>query len=329
MLSIKHCGLLQPIMVTQRGEEFVVIFGNHRLEACKRLGWDEIPAIVEQSNEQETFLLQVVENLQRNLKINPVEEAKGYEMLMRKGMTIQEIASDIGKSYQYVWSKLRMRERLHPKILQGIEDGRFRRLTTSHAEQLSMLRDTGRQLQLAEAIEDHNISVSRLEKILYQEIVNNDTPKTADGTLHVFRKGNAIYEQYKGECRITLMSDVTFNMLAKWLGRKARRAGREMGRMRRRAALQDCDQTVPRLEFLTRIFNDTFGWGKLSITESQVILDNSILDEAAFLTGYLEGYLGLPLQLVRSLDPMVFRISNGSPHGEKMPLLSASPGAIG
>jgi len=315
-------------MVTQRGENFVVVFGNHRLEACRKLGWTEIPAIVEQADDEETFILQVVENLQRNLKLNPIEEARGYEMLVRNGMTIQEIASRIGKSYQYVWSKLTLKKRLHPKILQGIENESYRRLTTSHAEQLSMLKDTSRQLQLAEAIEDHNISVGRLEKIVYQELAGSTSPRMVNGTLHLIRKGHTIYERCRGESRVTLMTDVTLNMLARCLGRKAHRVGREIGRTRRRAVLQYRDQTVPKLEFLTTYFNETFGWGRLSITESKVVLDDSIfLDDMGFLTGYLEGYLGLGLRLVRSVDQIVFRIvCSVSPHGESEIVSSARPG---
>jgi ParB family chromosome partitioning protein len=56
MLSIKQCGLLQPIMVTRRGDELEVIFGNHRIEACRRLSWKEIPATIVQATERESQL---------------------------------------------------------------------------------------------------------------------------------------------------------------------------------------------------------------------------------------------------------------------------------
>ena len=310
-------------MVTQCTDDFVVIFGNHRLEAYRRLGWKEIPAIVEQVTDVEAFILQLVENIQRNLKVNPIEEAKGYRMLIGNGMTIQEIGSRIGKSYQYVWSKLRLLEKLHPKIVEDLEKGRARRLTSSHAEQLSMLKDPERQLKLARAIEDHDISLHELEKIIYAEL-SEGLVASSNGNMKSFQVSKNNFKFYEhsdayGDCRITFMTEATFNILAKYLGKKARTAAREAGRTRRRGLLERVDKSIPKLEFLIEFFNDTFGWGRLSITESEVIINDSILKETTFLTGYMEGYLGLSLQPVSTPpgSPMVFKIVGKiSPRGE-------------
>jgi len=62
--SIRQRGLLQPIGVRKDG---TLVYGYHRLEACKQLGWTEIPALVlEQDSELETELAEIEENLIRN-----------------------------------------------------------------------------------------------------------------------------------------------------------------------------------------------------------------------------------------------------------------------
>ena len=100
--SIEANGLLQPIMVKPIGEGYELTFGLHRLEACKRLGWRKIPSIVKAISSEDAFVAGLVENLQRNIHVNPVAEAEGYKHLLAKGYTVHEIAEKIGKSDGYV-----------------------------------------------------------------------------------------------------------------------------------------------------------------------------------------------------------------------------------
>ena len=82
--SIKANGLLQPVMVRSKGDGYELVFGLHRLEACRRLGWREIPALVREISGEEAFVAGLVENLQRNIRVNPVAEGRGYKHLMSK-----------------------------------------------------------------------------------------------------------------------------------------------------------------------------------------------------------------------------------------------------
>jgi len=161
--SVRSQGLLQPIMVRRLNGEFEVVFGLHRLEACKRLGWEKIPAIVVEISEEEAFLTCVVENLQRNIKINPVTEARGYELLISKGYTPHEIAQKIGKSDSYVYERLRILKKLHPAIRKRITH--VCNLTPSHAERLALIPDPKLQLKLAKLIEKRQLSVRQLERL--------------------------------------------------------------------------------------------------------------------------------------------------------------------
>jgi len=60
--------------------------------------------------------LSVVENLQRNVHVNPLAETEGYKRLIKRGRIVVEIAEKIGKSSSYVCDRLRGLDRLHPKV---------------------------------------------------------------------------------------------------------------------------------------------------------------------------------------------------------------------
>lgn len=165
--SIRSKGLLQPIMVRRVNGEFEVIFGLHRLEACKRLGWKHVPAVIMDLSEEEAFLTCVIENLQRNIKINPLAEAQGYKLLISKGWTPHEIAQKIGKSDSYVYDRLRLLSRLHPAIRRQLSTHvcRGNPITPSHAERLALLHNQKLQLKLAKLIKEKRISVRQLERL--------------------------------------------------------------------------------------------------------------------------------------------------------------------
>jgi len=167
MESIKANGLLQPIIVRPVSNlRYELVFGLHRLEALKRLGLKFIPAIIVSVSEEEAFLMNVVENLQRNIKINPIMEAQGYKSLIAKGWTIHEIALKIGKSDSYVYERLRLLDKLHPAIQEKLTSRACKTaITLSHAERLTLISDKTQQLKLAKLIEEKHLSLHQLERL--------------------------------------------------------------------------------------------------------------------------------------------------------------------
>jgi len=97
MRSIKNDGLLQPIGVFRDGRRYEIIFGNRRLEACKKLGWKTIPSqIFESQGDKEIIIKNAVENIQRE-NVNSFEEGRIFDMLQRKyDMTVSEIGARFG-----------------------------------------------------------------------------------------------------------------------------------------------------------------------------------------------------------------------------------------
>jgi ParB family chromosome partitioning protein len=167
MESIRINGLLQPITVKPVDKkQFRLVFGSHRLEAVRRLGWKEIPVIVREISDEESFLMNVTENLQRNVYVSPIAEARGYKYLISKGWTISEIARRISKSDSYICNRMRILERLHPELRRQVEFPRGNSyLTLSHAEHLSTIKEPLRQLELASLVRDRHLSIRELERL--------------------------------------------------------------------------------------------------------------------------------------------------------------------
>jgi ParB family chromosome partitioning protein len=161
--SIEGNGLLQPIVVRRVGNEYEIVFGNHRVEACKRLGMRYIRAIIKEFTEEEAFLARATENIVRNSYVDPIEEAEGYRMLIRKGWTIDAIGQRVGKCDSYVCERLAMLERLDQRILSRLAAGK---LGASHAELIARIADRERQNEVAELVEKKHLSVRSLEDLL-------------------------------------------------------------------------------------------------------------------------------------------------------------------
>jgi ParB family chromosome partitioning protein len=79
--SIAELGLLQPIGIRPDG---TLVYGYHRLEACKQLGWTEIPAVVVDGDDLRAELAEISENLIRN-ELTLLERAE-HLARMRSGL---------------------------------------------------------------------------------------------------------------------------------------------------------------------------------------------------------------------------------------------------
>jgi ParB/RepB/Spo0J family partition protein len=112
MEDIKHRGLLQPIGIIQEGSEYIITFGNRRLEACKKLGWKTIPAILRnrELNEDSFMADNVAENTHR-VDLTPIEFANVCQGYLNKGYNISETASVLGESIQKIKNALAISER--------------------------------------------------------------------------------------------------------------------------------------------------------------------------------------------------------------------------
>ncbi|MCO6535865.1 MULTISPECIES: nucleoid occlusion protein [unclassified Lactobacillus] len=154
-------GLLQPIVVREQGDKYEIIAGERRYRAAKHLGWDKIPAIVNNMDEAQAASLALIENLQRE-DLNPIDEAQAYNNLMKlNNLTQTALAQNIGKSQSYVANKMRLLK-LSPKVQSYLASGE---ISPRHGRCLVGLtqKDQGRVL---DEILANNLNVSDTEKIV-------------------------------------------------------------------------------------------------------------------------------------------------------------------
>jgi len=160
--SLRVSGLLQPVTVrpAPRGGGFELIAGERRFRAAQRIGWTEIPAIVKDVDDRLLLSLAMVENLQR-ADLNPIEEAEGYEQLIRDfSLTQQEVADIVGKDRSTVANTLRLLA-LPATVRRLVWDGQ---LTVGHARALLGMGDESRIAELAREVVAQGLSVREVER---------------------------------------------------------------------------------------------------------------------------------------------------------------------
>jgi ParB family chromosome partitioning protein len=158
--SIRASGVLQPIVVRRRGDQYEILVGERRWRAAQQAGLARVPALVREASDAEALELALVENLLRE-DLNPLEEADAYHRLLGEfGWTQDDLARRIGKDRSSIANALRLR-RL-PEAIQ--EDLRSGRLTMGHARALLGLASPEAQLRLRERILAQDWSVRATEE---------------------------------------------------------------------------------------------------------------------------------------------------------------------
>ena len=106
--SIRLHGVFTPILVKKAVKGYELIAGERRLRASKVAGLKTIPAILMEFDDQQMMEIALLENIQRE-DLNAIEEAQGYEKLIKKlDYTQEELAKRIGKSREHVANMLRL-----------------------------------------------------------------------------------------------------------------------------------------------------------------------------------------------------------------------------
>lgn len=160
--SIRSEGLMQPIVVRTVPEGgYELIAGHRRLMACQMIGMEVVPARVVTVADQSAAVMGLIENLQR-VDLNPVEEARGYGMLLTDfDLSQEEIAARVGKDRATVANSLRLLL-LEVEILGYVAKGQ---LTTGHAKVLLGLQEGAERVMLARAIVEKALSVREAEAL--------------------------------------------------------------------------------------------------------------------------------------------------------------------
>lgn len=165
--SIASHGVIQPITVRRVGGLFELIAGERRLRATQMAGLKEIPAIVVAADDEESAVLALIENIQRQ-DLNYIEEALGYQKLAEEyHMTQEEIARLMGKTQSAVANKLRIL-RLSDETKRILAEYG---LTERHARALLRLPNEEQQAAVAKHIAEKGMNVRDSEA--YIELLMN------------------------------------------------------------------------------------------------------------------------------------------------------------
>ncbi|MGH9587730.1 MAG: ParB/RepB/Spo0J family partition protein [Acidobacteriaceae bacterium] len=176
--SIASTGVLQPILVRPLPDSrFQLIVGERRFLASQKAGKQTIPAIVRQVSDQQAMEITIVENLQR-ADLNPMEQARAYERLMREfKLTQEQMAQRTGKDRASVANFLRLL-RLPPEVQAKVEAGE---LSFGHARTLLALENPEAILKAAQKVVALSMSVRQTESYV-QGLVN---PAKRDSAVKV------------------------------------------------------------------------------------------------------------------------------------------------
>ncbi|ERL64620.1 nucleoid occlusion protein [Schleiferilactobacillus shenzhenensis] len=168
--TIKEHGLLQPIVLREyEADHYEIIAGERRYRAVRTLHWQDVPAIVQKMNDEETASMALVENLQRE-QLSPIEQARAYAALMKLNDLTQEgLAEQMGKSQSFVANKLRLLK-LSDAVQEALMDGT---ITERHGRALLQLDDLQQQLALHKVLQD-SLNVKETEELV--DHLLNPTP---------------------------------------------------------------------------------------------------------------------------------------------------------
>lgn len=123
--SIREVGVLQPILVRQGegGKSYEVVCGSRRFAAARAAGLEEIPAVIREMTDDQVVEIQMIENLQRE-DLSPIDEAEGYQTLINRGRTVEEIAASTHKSKATVYGRLQLLN-LPPAARKALQTGKM------------------------------------------------------------------------------------------------------------------------------------------------------------------------------------------------------------
>lgn len=171
--SIRALGILQPILVRPWQGGYQIVAGERRFRASIRAGLSQVPVLIKELSDRDTFEVALVENVQR-LNLNPLEEARGYQRLMDEfNLNAQEVAARVGKDRATVANLVRVL-----KLPQAVQDYlREGIITVGHAKAILTVKEPAAQTSLAQKVIDESLSVRALEAIVSREVVLEDPKK--------------------------------------------------------------------------------------------------------------------------------------------------------
>lgn len=157
--SIIKYGVIQPIVLRNIGDKYEIIAGERRYKASCLAGLKKVPAIINNTDDNTSAEIALLENLQRK-NLSVIEEAQSYKKLMDRGFTQEEIASKLGVSQSSIANKMRLLNL--PKDVQNAL--LYNKISERHARSLLSLPDADVQRNLLNKIISEKLTVKQTEE---------------------------------------------------------------------------------------------------------------------------------------------------------------------
>ena len=161
--SIRIHGIIQPLTVRRLSTGYYqIIAGERRWRAAKDAGLREVPVVIIEADDKKVMEIGLIENLQRE-DLNPVEEAQGYQTLMKEyGLTQEQVAQQMGKSRPAITNTLRLLA-LPEDLLELVAQDQ---LSAGHARALLAAPTPALQRAAAKRVIAERLSVRQTEALI-------------------------------------------------------------------------------------------------------------------------------------------------------------------
>lgn len=173
--TIRTHGVIQPIVVRVRNDNFELIAGERRLRAVMKLGLETIPAIIRDFNDTQSASIALIENLQRE-NLTSIEEAAAFQQLIElQNLTQESLAQRLGKSQSTIANKIRLLQLSEP-VKQALLE---RKITERHARALLLLDSEELQVKILDEIVSKELNVKQTEaRIQFLKELTNKPKKS-------------------------------------------------------------------------------------------------------------------------------------------------------
>ncbi len=161
--SIRRYGVLQPVTVRRKNDgTYELVAGERRLRAAALAGNLKIPAIIMDMSDDDSAIVALMENIQRE-NLTFMEEAVAYRQLLEMCFITQdELAKRLGKSQGAIANKIRLLK-LPQSVREIVRDFN---LTERHARALLRLSSESEQVYAARRIADLNLGVKQADELV-------------------------------------------------------------------------------------------------------------------------------------------------------------------
>ncbi len=206
--NIKLHGVLFPILVVERGDNYMIVAGERRWRAAMAAGLKEMPVIIRDLTDQQIMEISLIENIQRK-DLNAIEEAQAFKRLIEEfKLTQDDLAERVSKTRPAITNSLRLLK-LSDSVQEMVIDDL---ISAGHARALLAIEDPEKQYELAQRVMDEKLSVRKIESIVKAE----NKPKAIKKKNE---KLEALYRDIENKLKASIGTKVTITSKGDEMGK--------------------------------------------------------------------------------------------------------------